>query len=195
MFLCVFRAVCAGVFVWVAVCTTEESGKRTCQQRPKVLITYRSNLADDSLKMRRAVRCVAQKEREETIYCSKVPWTPIPASLNVYHQFLASEPCLAALLTASLSLPRYLTPLFSLFYSRSTLSASIPPFTSHLCPLTYHFFSVQCSLLSAGSLVHHCSSCRRVCALNISVLFSSLLPHFFSSVVSVYVFLPPSVPH
>lgn len=120
----------------------EKGGKRTCQQRAKVLITYRSNLADDSLKMRRAAQRTAQKEREETIYCSKAPRTTISASLNVYYQFLASEPCLAALLTASLSLPCYLTPLFSLFYSRSTLPAFILSFTSHLCPLTSHFFSL-----------------------------------------------------
>lgn len=81
-------------------------------------------------------------EREETIYCSKVPRTPGSASLNVYYQFLASEPCLAALLTASLSLPSYLTALFSLFYSRSTLPAFILTFTSHLYPPTSHFFSL-----------------------------------------------------
>lgn len=105
-----------------------------------MLITYRSNLADDSLKMRRAAQCTAQREREETIYCSKDPLTSISASLNVYYQFLASEPCLAALLTSFLSLPSYLNPLFSLFYSRSTMPAFILSFTSHLCPLTSHFF-------------------------------------------------------
>lgn len=87
-------------------------------------------------------QCTAQNEREETIYCSKVSWTSISASLNVYHRLLASEPCLAALLAASLSLPRYLTPLFSLFYSRSTLPAFSLSFTSNLCPLTSHFFSL-----------------------------------------------------
>ena len=97
-----------------------ERREELATKRAKVLITYRSNLADDSLKMRRAALRGAQKERGETIYSSKVSRTPISASLNVYYRLLASEPRLAALLTAFLSLPSYLTPLLFLFYSRST---------------------------------------------------------------------------
>lgn len=112
--------------------------------------------------------------REETIYCSKVSWTSISASLNVYHQLLASEPCLAALLAASLSLPRYLAPLFSLFYSRSTLPAFILSFTSNLCPLTSHFFSLLgiSSFSQDLQCLYQCSYCGSIC-----VLFSSLLLH------------------
>lgn len=146
VFLSVFDVVWASLLACVcsAVCraqATERGGKRICQQRATVLITYRSNLADDSLKRQGAAQCSAQKEREETIYCWKVSRTLISASLNVYYQLLASEPCLAALSTASLSLPSYLTPLFSLFYPRSTLPDFILSFTSHLRPLTSHFFS------------------------------------------------------
>lgn len=148
LFLCVLDVVSAGQ------CRETEQqrkvGERTCQQKAKVLITYWSNLADDSLKRQRAAQCTAQKEREETIYCSKVPWTLICASLNVYYQFLASVPCLAAL-TTTLSLHSYLALLFSLFYSRSALSAFILSFTSHLCFLSSHFFSllsIPCCLQS-----------------------------------------------
>lgn len=167
----------------VAVCravgrhrATEKGGKRTCQQRAKVLITYRSNLADDSLKRRRAAQRAAQKEREETIYCSKVPWSLISASLNVYYQFPASEPCLAALTTTSLSLPNSLTPLFSLFYSRSTLPAFILSFTSHLCPLTSHFLSpLSIPPLSPETSVnqrlHQCSLHFSICVLNLNLVF------------------------
>lgn len=134
------------MLVCVAVCravqrhrATEKGGKRTCQQRAKVLITYRSNLADDSLKRRRAAQRVAQKEREETIYCSKVPQSLISASLNVYYQFPASEPCLAALSNTSLSLPNSLTPLSLCFTLVPHCLLSLYP--SHLIyvlsPLTF----------------------------------------------------------
>lgn len=149
-----FNSVCLWIFdaLWASVCvciyreeykdwTTEKERKRTWQQRAKVLITYWSNLVDDSLKRWRAAQCTVQKKREETIYCSKVPQTLIFASLNVYHQFLAFEPCLTAL-----------QPLYHfavLFYFHSTLLAFISSFASRLCHLASHFFSpldILCSL-------------------------------------------------
>lgn len=149
-----FNSVCLWIFdaLWASVCVciyreeykdwaTEKERKRTWQQRAKVLITYWSNLADDSLKRWRAAQCTVQKKREETIYCSKVPQTLIFASLNVYHQFLAFEPCLTAL-----------QPLYHfavLFYFHSTLLAFISSFASRLCHLASHFFSpldILCSL-------------------------------------------------
>lgn len=137
-------------------------------------------------------QCTAQNEREETIYCSKVSWTSISASLNVYHRLLASEPCLAASLAASLSRPRYLTPLFSLFYSRSTLPAFIPSFTSNLCPLTSHFFlsawhsqlfSRSSVSLSAAFVSEISLSCFHLCCSTTALILSLYSP----SSLSVYV--------
>lgn len=139
-------------------------------------------------------------EREETIYCSKVPRTPISASLNVYYQFLASEPCLAALLSASLSLPSYPTPsLLSVL-----LSFHIACFHSilHISSMSSNlslFLSARHSPLSPGSSVnqclYQCSLCCSICVLNLSVLFyhrTHTLP--LSSITSLCFCLVLSLP-
>lgn len=196
VYLRLCEQVCLSVLLSAGQCREIEQqrreGRELASKRAKVLITYRSNLADDSLKMRRAAQCTSQKEREKTIYCSKVPRTPISASLNVYYQFLAPEPCLAALLTASLSLPSYPTLLFSLFYSRSTLPAFILSFTFHLCPLTSHFFSpLGIPRSPPESSVNQClyqsSLCCSICVLNLSVLF---YPGCFNTALIVSLFSP-----
>lgn len=158
-----------------------EDGRRlsgACQQKAKVLITYRSNLADDSLKRQRAAQCTTQKEREETVHCSKVPHTLISASLNVYYQFLASVSCLAALRPTSLSLPSYLTCLFSVLLSlhivcfHSVFHISFASSQPSLFPLCSAFpASDVCSTTACISGPSLCS----FCVLYLAVLFLLLL--------------------
>lgn len=124
--------------------------------------------------MWRAAQCRAQNEREETIYCSKVPPTPISASLNVYYQFLAFEPCLAALLiTSQLSDSSPLSVLLSFHIVCSHSTLHISSMSSHLSL----FLSARHSLPSPGCSVNQRHDQRSlrccICVLNLSVLFSS----------------------
>lgn len=138
--------------------------KRTCQQRAEVLITYWSNLADDSLKRWRAAQCTVQKKREETIYCSRVPQTLIFASLNVYHQFLALEPCSTALLYYNLFIISWLCFTFIPHCLPSSdpshLICVISPLTFSLCltftALSSLWFSVNQWLSFSHMLWHLC---------------------------------------
>lgn len=75
--------------------------------------------------------------------------------------------------TASLSLPRYLHPLSSLFHSHSTSPAFLLSFTSNLCPLASHFFSWLD--ISSSSPHPHCFCSCNICVWNLTVLFPSLL--------------------
>lgn len=75
--LCVFFAVVrACLFAGQWNRPTEKGGRRTCHQRAKVLIAYRSNLAGDSLKMQGAVNS-SKWERQSTVQKSLgLPFLP-----------------------------------------------------------------------------------------------------------------------